>query len=373
MRALLISGLVLAIGGFLVAASGIVSIKASSGHWKVTEWMLRFGMKRSTATHSLPLGDPPRLDDAALILKGAGHYETGCRSCHGAPGTPAPRVAQGMTPKPPELVSRIHESTPKRLFYVVKHGIKFTGMPAWPAQERDDEVWAMVAFLLKYPELDATGYRQLVHGDIPPGAPMQAMAPPNVAPTPPAEVAQTCARCHGTDGRGRGSGAFPKLAGQRRAYLEHALEAYAKGERHSGLMEPIAAGLTEELIANLATYYAALEPMTPAELEAAGTGHAALQSHEVERGREIALRGVPERRVPACIECHGPKGTRTKPAYPSLAGQSMDYLVLQLELFKDRKRGGSAYAHLMEKVADRLNDEERRAAARFFASLPPEK
>lgn len=356
----------LAVGGFLVAASGIVPIKASSGHWRITEWILRFGMSRSTATHSLGT-KVPNLDDPAMVLRGAGHFETGCRSCHGAPGRPQPRIAQAMTPKAPELAERIRESNPRKLFQVVKHGIKFTGMPAWPSQRRDDEVWAMVAFLVKYPELDDEGYRQLVHGEISPVPAMQTMAPPDIGPTPPREVAQTCARCHGVDGNGRGGEAFPRLAGQRREYLENALVAYARGMRHSGIMEPVAAGLTEELITNLATYYAELQP-APVQVEEERRAEDELWR----RGEEIALRGIPDKRVPACVECHGPKGTRTKPAYPSLAGLSEGYVELQLKLFKDGARGGGPYAHVMEDVAGRLSDLDRRAAARYFGAMGSE-
>ena len=361
---------VLAAGGFLVAASGIIPIKASSGHWAVTEWFLRFSMSRSTATHSLGV-QAPRLDDPAMILKGAGHYETGCRSCHGAPGRPQPRIAQAMTPKAPELAERIRESNPRKLFQVVKHGIKFTGMPAWPSQQRDDEVWAMVAFLVKYPELDDEGYRQLVHGEISPVPAMQTMAPPDIGPTPPQEVARTCARCHGVDGNGRGGEAFPRLAGQRREYLADALEAYAKGARHSGIMEPVAAGLTEELVENLATYYAELKP-AKAERAAVAAEELRRADELWRKGEEIALRGIPAKRVPACVECHGPKGTRTKPQYPSLAGLSEGYIELQLKLFKDGQRGGGEYAHVMRQVAARLSDEDRRAAARYFETVGPE-
>jgi cytochrome c553 len=354
--------LVLAFGGLLISASGIVPIKASAGHWAITRWFLRFSMQRSIATHSMGI-DVPKLDDPALVLKGAGHYEIGCRSCHGAPGTSQPRIAQAMLPQPPELVPRIRESNPKKLFYVVKHGLKLTGMPAWPSQERDDEVWAMVAFLLKLPELDETGYRKLVHGTPAPIPPMQTMPPALFTEGLGVNVIETCARCHGHDGLGRGRGAFPKLAGQRREYFVNALNAYASGARHSGIMEPVAAALTDELIQNLAAHYAELGAT------ARSTSSANTDPAEIERGREIAQHGIPDRRVPSCIECHGPKGSRTKAAYPSLAGQSADYLVLQLELFKENRRGGSAYAHLMERVAPKLKPEEVRAVARYFESI----
>jgi cytochrome c553 len=354
--------LLLAVGGFIVAASGIIPIRASAGHWPITRWFLRFSMQRSIATHSLGTEVPP-LHDPSLILKGAGHYEIGCRSCHGAPGTRPPRIAQAMLPSAPELIPRIRKSNAKKLFHVVKHGLKFTGMPAWPSQQRDDEVWAMVAFLLKMPELDGADYTRLVQGEPAPIPAMQNMPSATFSTASGVNVLQSCARCHGRDGLGRGNGAFPKLRGQRRDYVVNTLNAYASGSRHSGIMEPVAAALTDELVQNLATYFAQLEG--PQSVESSET-----VTQEIARGREIAQRGIPERRVPSCIECHGPKGKRTKAAYPSLAGQSADYLLLQLELFKESKRGGTGYAHLMEEVAPRLRPEEMRAVARYFASLP---
>jgi cytochrome c553 len=321
-------------------------------------------MQRSLATHSIGV-EVPALNDESLILKGAGHYETGCRSCHGAPGTPPPRIAQAMLPRAPDLVPRIRESNPKKLFAVVKHGLKFTGMPAWPSQERDDEVWAMVAFLLALPGLDRAAYEGLVHEKVPDVPPMQTMPSMGSANHLSATVA-TCARCHGDSGQGRGEGAFPQLAQQRAQYLTEAMAAYAEGRRHSGIMEPIAAALSPELAQDLASHYAQLERRV------SSTPIAADRAAAIARGKQIAERGIPSRRVPACIECHGPKGSKVKAAYPSLAGQAADYLVLQLTLFKEGKRGGGPYAHLMENVAPHLEPGEMKDVAFYFESLPVE-
>jgi cytochrome c553 len=350
----------LALGGFLLVASGVIPVKASAGHWPITEWFLRFAMKRSITTHSLGL-KAPDLSDPALVLEGATHYAVGCASCHGEPGLPLPRTAARMLPPPPELASRIRESTPGRLFYVVKHGIKFTGMPAWPAEHRDDEVWAMVAFLQKFPELDAAGYQRLAQGESPAREALETIAPSVGVPV---AEAQACARCHGQDGQGRNGGAFPRLAGQRTEYLRNALEAFATGKRHSGTMEPVAAALTPETAERLLAHYAGLPAQTRA---VAG----APSSEAIERGRAIAHEGIRSQRVPACIECHGPGAKRGKPSYPALAGQPAKYLERQLLLFKEERRGGSSYAHLMRSVATRLTSEQMRDVARYFESLSP--
>jgi cytochrome c553 len=297
------------------------------------------------------------------VLKGAGHYETGCRPCHGNPALPQPRIAWKMTPSPPYLPPRIFKWEPDELFYIVKHGIKFTGMPAWPALGRDDEVWAMVAFLRRFPELDAEEYRRLAQGEAAPSgevAPLPDLAGPESVPR---AITTSCARCHGMNGLGRGLGAFPKLAGQRPAYLLASLQAFARGDRHSGIMQPIAAGLGQEEMRELAHYYGSLQELSPSRLHQDTT-------LAIERGKAIADRGIPSQRVPSCVDCHGPGATRRNAVYPELAGQYADYLVLQLALFKQEQRGGTAYAHLMRPVASRLTPEQMRDVALYYASLP---
>jgi len=354
-----LAAVVLGLVGFLVASSGVMPIAASSGHWKITELILQFGKRRSVVTHALGV-EKLALDRPWLVLKGAGHFETGCRPCHGSPDLSRPQWFAMTTPRAPDLRTVVPRYSPEQLFYIVKHGIKFTGMPAWSSPHRDDEVEAMVAFLLELPRLDGAAYRRLVDGDtLPTGSdpPLELSGEGRRAPR---AVAASCARCHGADGRGRENAAFPKLAGQSREYLASALHAYAGGRRHSGIMQPIAAALTPRERDQLADYYAALPP---AVFDATSAHPAALP------GRAIAEKGLPEQTVPSCADCHGPSGERRNAAYPRLAGQHADYLALQLELFQRKARGGASHAHLMNHVVMRLRPEQLRDVAEYYASL----
>lgn len=338
-------------GGLLVSALGLIPIAASSGHWRITAWFLHFTMRRSVATHSLGDEVPP-LDEPRLVLRGAGAYESMCQSCHGRPEEPLPVVPQAATPPPPRLGPGLNDKwDPEELIYIVKHGVKFTGMPAWPTQQRDDEVHAMVAFLRTLPELDAAGYHRLVYGD----------TPPPVADDTLRELARrNCAQCHGSDGCGRGLGAFPRLAGQTREYLSASLHAYVAGRRHSGVMQTIATRLGPAERDGLAAHYSELPACPPLAV-----------SHEsaIERGRVIAHHGDPTRRLPSCVDCHGPGPSPRNPEIPALAGQYREYLELQLELFQQDRRGGTDYADLMEPVAHYIDAEQIRAVAAYYASL----
>lgn len=352
----------IALGGLLFVSVGGMPIAASEGHWPVTRVFLKFVMRRSVATSTIGTDVPP-LDDPAMALKGAGHYATSCMPCHGAPGHPRPLVVRRMVPEPPYLPGLVDTLEADELFWVVKHGIKYTAMPAWVAQERDDEVWAMVAFLQRLPRLDAARFDAMAYGER--AAELRdagAAAGLAQVTAPRSRALDNCVRCHGSDGAGRGNGAFPRLAGQSAAYLRASLAAYARGTRHSGVMQPVAAELDEGEIARLARYF---EAQPGRRRATAGKDDAAA----IARGKALALHGAPERRIPSCVECHGPGTAARNPYYPGLAGQYPDYLVLQLELFQRGERGGTGYAPVMRTIASRLDERDIRDLALYYASL----
>jgi len=350
LRKIFILSVILCGLGFLVAVSGVIPIKASSGHWSITEWALNFGKTRSVSTHSLGIKVPPEiaLDDPAWIAKGAGAYQNNCYSCHGATQeNQRPVVTGAMTPKPPFLPPRMDRWEPRELFYIVKHGIKFTGMPAWPAQNRDDEIWAVVAFLRELPDLDEAGYRKLTEIQT------ESESGPELTQEGWQQIKESCSVCHDQK-----HSETPALAGQSLTYLQNSLAAFASGERSSGIMQPIAAALSPDLRLELSQFYAAQAPnsrSSPGDAES------------IERGRLIALEVIPSQKIPAFEECHVPAGTKRRDEYPFLSGQSSDYLIRQLKLFAADSRGGTSYAHLMQRhVAGKLTDRQVSDVAAFY-------
>lgn len=351
-------GLLVAAAGVLgmaVAWSGVIGVAASSGHWAVTDWFLHWVMQNSVRTYSLGI-TAPDLDGPAMVRRGAGHYATGCAPCHGAPGEPQNPVVLRQTPPPPTLDDPA-KWRDRELFWIVKHGVKFTAMPAWVSGDRDDEVWSVVAFLRAMPGMAPDAYRALAFGaEVPP---RQGAAAGLAGLSQPLGTALAdCARCHGRDGLGHGDGAFPILAGQGEAYLREALAAYADGRRHSGIMRPAAARVSPEARAELAAHYAA-QPRGPA-----AEADAAL----AEAGAAIAGQGLPAQGVPACLSCHDGAARARNPSFPSLDGQPADYLANQLRLWRDDARGGGPYTHLMRLVARGLEPGQVDAVAAYFAT-----
>ncbi|MFC5067729.1 c-type cytochrome [Flaviflagellibacter deserti] len=336
---------------FLFAASGVYNVAASRGHWWIVDQFLRFGMENSVKARAPETS--PNLDDADLIRLGAAHFHGGCAFCHGAPGSRPSPVVQHMLPSPPDLAERVDRWTDGELFWLVKHGLKYAGMPAWPAQDRDDEIWSVVAFLRQLPDLDARHYEELALAEVQvDGGGGRELATAESDP----DGVGACARCHGDAGRGPQTKLVPRLQGQSRDWLARSLRDYAEGARHSGIMQPLAAALKPEAIEKLATYYAGLPPLAPDDDPRRGS---------VEEGQKLATSGDPGAEIPACISCHGSDGS---PDYPRLAGQPARYLSAQLAAWRNGKGGTSPTHAIMAPIAARLTDQQIADVSAFFAS-----
>jgi len=85
--------------------------------------------------------------------------------CHGAPGVPKDDIADGMYPSPPDLAVASQQYTDAQLFWILRHGIKMTGMPSWP-DHSDDDLWAIVTFLKKLPGMSESDYAKLIMNNV---------------------------------------------------------------------------------------------------------------------------------------------------------------------------------------------------------------
>jgi mono/diheme cytochrome c family protein len=118
---------------------------------------------RSIAEQSEAL-TPPRLADPRLVQTGLQHYHEMCVTCHGAPGRAPSEIGQGLNPPPPKLYADElqNEYSESELFWIIKHGIRMTGMPAFGPTHTDEDVWALVAFVHRLSQMTPQDYRAMV-------------------------------------------------------------------------------------------------------------------------------------------------------------------------------------------------------------------
>ena len=147
--------------GFLY--SGLYPIGADDTHTKVVTWALETLRKQSVSNASKDIL-VPALDDPELLLRGGPDYNEMCASCHLKPGHTESDLSLGLYPAPPNLTVA-HEdhgaALTQQSFWIIKHGIKASGMPAWGLTHDDQRIWAMVAFVQKLPDLTPIQYQIL--------------------------------------------------------------------------------------------------------------------------------------------------------------------------------------------------------------------
>ncbi len=162
--------LIALIGGALLAAIGVAAfglygglynVAADVPHTQPVFWLMTTLRERSIAVRAAGVVVPHDLADSNRIASGAGQYAEMCSSCHLAPGMKRTEISRGLYPRAPEL-RRGSRLTPAEEFWVVKHGLKMSGMPAWGVTHNDELLWDVVAFLRKLPDLTPDEYQTLV-------------------------------------------------------------------------------------------------------------------------------------------------------------------------------------------------------------------
>ncbi len=170
-----------------------------------------------------------------------------------------------------------------------------------------------------------------------------------------------CITCHGVDGHGDGSGAFPRLDGQPGWYLYKQLVDYTSGARPNQVMSAIAERLTEYEMEAVSAYYGAMPTGTIPK-------HGDVEGTRLQWGGQLAAVGSAEKGIPACVNCHGPSGTGLAPSVPYLAGQYASYMALQLELWKEGVRDNDAM-NVMSSIARKMDESDMDAVAEYYARV----
>ena len=350
---------VAAVFGAAVVGFGLYNVSAAVGHWPGVSWVLHATYRNSVELRAPPASAVPELTDAMAAV-GARHYDSACRFCHSTPQGPRTATARSMVPEPPRIARAVGDWQPNELFWIVKNGVKMSGMPHWPAELRDDDVWLVVAFLDRAGDMTAAEYAELA---APPEAPEGASGEPDA-------LVAYCAGCHGFDGAGRGNPVMPRLDILGAVYIAASLRAYRAGARQSGVMQHAASRLSDDEIVMLARRFAA-EPPAVAGPVATPPADDDLPDDLVALGRTLAFGAPDSRDTPACRACHGPWPTARSALFPARAGQRPDYLYTQLTLWHAETRGGTPRAHMMHLVGQNLEPAQMRALAAFYAAGAP--
>ncbi len=138
--------------------SGSYNIAATDPHFEFVHRGLATIRDRSIEVRAGDI-EAPRLE-SAMARAGFRPYHDLCSICHSAPGLEASPIQEGLNPKPPLLSSEsVQGRSDVELFWIVKYGIKMTGMPAFGPTHRDTELWQIVAFMRQLPHIKAEEYR----------------------------------------------------------------------------------------------------------------------------------------------------------------------------------------------------------------------
>ena len=164
---LVLAGVAGAVGGAVVLRAGWYDIGASAQHLQPVYTLLEQGMRYSVRRHAREVALPP-LGAPQQVARGALLYRVNCAQCHGGPGFPQSKIGQSMQPLPGPLIDASARWQPRELYWITRHGIKMSGMPAWEFHLSQEDTWAVVAFMQVLPTLSARDYAAVTAATVAP-------------------------------------------------------------------------------------------------------------------------------------------------------------------------------------------------------------
>ena len=161
----LLAGFLLGVGAATVAAVGYVysvtfNVAAVEPHTALEFWTLNIVKEKSVKARAQAITPPP-IPPSQKIGEAFRMFDEMCVQCHGAPGKEPNMVGKGLNPAPPRLPDTVRRWTRAELFWIVKNGIKMTGMPAFGPTHSDEDLWLIVAFLQRLPNIKAEEFKEM--------------------------------------------------------------------------------------------------------------------------------------------------------------------------------------------------------------------
>lgn len=152
--------LLLLVGAGLIY-SGLYNVAADQPHYGITQTLLSITRSRSIEVRLDNITPPGNLNSQERIKRGGQLYGKNCAGCHLGPGQSENAIYKGLNPQPPRLTRHGGHHAAQKQFWVIKHGIKMTAMPAWGLSHDDQDIWDLTAFVMELPELSAQEFRAL--------------------------------------------------------------------------------------------------------------------------------------------------------------------------------------------------------------------
>jgi mono/diheme cytochrome c family protein len=175
--------IVICIAGLIYIYSGAFNVAATAPYPKILDWVLSTTMDRSVSQHAKEIQAPAQLTDEQA-REGARLYTRSCIFCHGAPWRDAGAISKGLSPEPPSLTDVSEDWSAAELFWIVKNGVKMSGMPAFGPTRKDDEIWNVVALVQRMKkDMTPEQFNQFAPPP-PPEAPPVQQAPTTANPPP---------------------------------------------------------------------------------------------------------------------------------------------------------------------------------------------
>lgn len=165
---------VIILGGFLMIKKGYVNFEADQPVSSTERKMAMSAVDASIDRHAPDQKNPMHPTDDNVV-EGAKIYLNHCAGCHGLPSNPDSQFGRSFNPPVPQFFKDAPDMPDNQNFYVIRHGTRWTGMPAWSKTLSEQQTWTVVAFLSRIEKL--------------PPAALQVLEPPAPAPgTPPAAI-----------------------------------------------------------------------------------------------------------------------------------------------------------------------------------------